>query len=55
MAILNVIFPVPFPDVFAALTTTNAPLVVAVVGVPLMSPEVAFKLNPSGNVPLATA
>ena len=55
LAILKVIFPVPLPEVFVALTTNTELPVVVFVGVPLITPDVAFKLSPVGNVPLATA
>ena len=50
---LIVTFPVPFPDAFVALTIT-VPLA-ANEGVPLMTPVVAFKLSPAGQVPVAKA
>ena len=53
--ILKVRFPVPLPDAFVALTMTTTRVVIAVVGVPAITPVVPFKLNPDGNTPLATA
>ena len=51
--ILIVTFPVPLPDAFVALTI-KVPLA-ATEGVPMMTPVVAFKLSPAGQVPLAKA
>jgi hypothetical protein len=52
---LKIKLPVLFPPPFVALTPTTTPFIVAAVGIPLMTPVVAFKLNPNGNTPLATA
>ena len=41
------------PEPFVAVTVTEAELMA--VGVPLMIPEVVFKLKPAGKVPLANA
>ena len=49
-----VTFPVRLPEAFVALTTKTVPLAITD-GVPLMTPVVAFKLSPAGQVPLARA